>query len=126
MYTSRLSKLSDHACVRQAGTGSWAQTPEGRKGIRPVAIVGHKLSHAVYATYSVQVRKGYASRMRGLAAVREEEAERAITTEVEHRRAQLAGLMAPFRRHLNARRAAAAEPSREAEVGRRRGEEEGS
>ena len=92
---------------------------------RPVAIVGHKLSHAVYATYSVQVRKGYASRMRGLAAVREEEAERAITTEVEHRRAQLAGLVAPFRRHLNARRAAA-EPSREAEVGRRRGEEEGS
>ncbi len=125
MYTSRLSKFSDHACVRQAGTGSWAQTPEGRKGIRPVAIVGHKLSHAVYATYSVQVRKGYASRMRGPAAVREEEAERAITTEVEHRRAQLAGLMAPFWRHLNAR-GAAAEPSREAEVGRRRGEEEGS
>ena len=61
----------------------------------------------------------------GPAAVREEEAERAITTEVEHRRAQLAGLMAPFRRHLNARRAAA-EPSREAEEGRRRGEEEGS
>ena len=83
---------------------------EGRKGIRPVAIVGHKLSHAVYATYSVQIRKGYASRMRDLAAVREEEAERAITTEVEHRRAQLAGLMAPFRWHLNARRAAAAEP----------------
>ena len=110
LYTSRLSKLSDHACVRQAGTGSWAKTPEGRKGIRPVAIVGHKLSHAVYATYSVQIRKGYASRMRDLAAVREEEAERAITTEVEHRRAQLAGLMAPFRRHLNARRAAAAEP----------------
>ena len=76
-------------------------------------------------TYSVQVPKGYASRMRGPAAVREEEAERAITTEVEHRRAQLAGLMAPFRRHLNAR-GAAAEPSREAEVGRRRGEEEGS
>ena len=89
-----------------------------------MAIVGHKLSHAVYATYSVQIRKGYASRMRDLAAVREEEAERAITTEVEHRRAQLAGLMAPFRRHLNAR--GAAEPSREAEVGRRRGEEEGS
>ena len=110
MYTFRLSKLSDHACVRQAGTGSWAQTPEGRKGIRPVAIVGHKLSHAVYATYSVQIRKGYASRMRDLAAVREEEAERAITTEVEDRRAQLAGLMAPFRWHLNARRAAAAEP----------------
>ena len=61
-----------------------------------MAIVGHKLSHAVYATYSVQIRKGYASRLRDLAAVREEEAERAITTEVEHRRAQLAGLMAPF------------------------------
>ena len=99
---------------------------EGRKGIRPVAIVGHKLSHAVYATYSVQIRKGYASRLRDLAAVREEEAERAITTEVEHRPAQLAGSVAPFRWHLNARRAAAAEPSGEAEGGRRRGEEEGS
>ena len=60
-------------------------------------ISGQKESFPTTSTqYSSKVRKGRAARMREVAAVREEEAARAITAEVAQRREQLAGMKAPL------------------------------